>query len=99
MEHTEERRNELPAMRPDRDVEDRVRKVVKEQAQLGVDVDALELASDLYEAGMTSRASVSVMLALESEFGVEFPDSMLRRDVFESIEAIGAAVRQLVAGR
>ncbi|MND09072.1 Aminoacyl carrier protein [compost metagenome] len=63
-----------------------------------MDVDALGLAADLYEAGMTSRASVSVMLALESEFGIEFPDSMLRRDVFESIETIGAAVRQLVPG-
>jgi acyl carrier protein len=97
MEHSEERRGESPPVRSD--VEDRVRSVIKEQAQLGVDADELEPTSDLYEAGMTSRASVSVMLALESEFGIEFPDSMLRRDVFESIEAIGAAVRQLVAGR
>jgi acyl carrier protein len=48
---------------------------------------------------MTSRASVSVMLALEGEFDIEFPDPMLRRDVFQSIEAIGAAVDLLVAKR
>lgn len=97
MEYSEERRGDAPAMRSD--IEDRIRSVLKDQAQLSADVDGLDAAGDLYEAGMTSRASVSVMLALESEFGIEFPDSMLRRDVFESIEAIAAAIQQLVAGR
>jgi acyl carrier protein len=44
---------------------------------------------------MTSHASVNVMLALEDAFDVEFPDEMLRRSVFESISAIGAAVATL----
>ena len=38
------------------------------------------------------------MLALEGEFEVEFPDQMLRRDVFESIAAIDSAVSQLAGG-
>ena len=97
MEYSQERRADSPAMASS--VEDRIRRVLKEQAQLGVDAATLDAAGDLYEAGMTSRASVSVMLALESEFEIEFPDSMLRRDVFQSIEAIAAAVEQLVAGR
>ena len=42
--------------------------------------------------GMTSHASVNVMLALEDEFDVEFPDEMLKRSVFESIAAIAAAL-------
>lgn len=97
MEYSEARRDESPAMLAS--IEERIRGVLKEQAQLGVDITALDSAGDLYEAGMTSRASVSVMLALESEFNIEFPDSMLRRDVFQSIVAIAAAVEQLVAGR
>ena len=76
----------------------RVRQVLKEHGQLSVDVATLVDGSDLYEAGMTSRSSVSVMLALEGEFQIEFPDNMLRRDVFESIEAISAAIDKLVAG-
>ena len=40
------------------------------------------------QAGMTSHASVNVMLALEDAFDVEFPDRMLKRSVFESIAAI-----------
>jgi acyl carrier protein len=76
----------------------RVRQVLKEHGQLSVDIAALADGSDLYEAGMTSRSSVSVMLALESEFQIEFPDSMLRRDVFESVDAISAAIDKLVNG-
>jgi acyl carrier protein len=81
------------------DTRRRIRKVVGEHGQLGADMSALADTGDLYEAGMTSRASVSVMLALESEFEIEFPDTMLRRDVFESVEAICRAVEQLLANR
>jgi acyl carrier protein len=55
------------------------------------------LASNLYRAGLTSHASVNIMLALEAEFDVEFPDRMLRRSVFESIEAISEAIQELRA--
>ena len=60
--------------------------------QIGVD-------TDLYQAGMTSHASVNVMLALEGEFDVEFPDHMLKRSVFESITTIRMAIDELTAGR
>ena len=44
---------------------------------------------------MTSLASVNVMLALEGEFNIEFPDQMLNRSVFASVAAIEAAVRKI----
>jgi len=47
---------------------------------------------------MTSHASVNVMLALEDHFDVEFPDRMLKRDVFESIDAIASAIMELQPG-
>ena len=78
------------------DTERRVRHVLRDHAQLGVDAMSLGVDGDLYEAGMTSRASVNVMLGLETEFDIEFPDSMLRRDVFESIRSIAGAVSTLV---
>jgi acyl carrier protein len=79
-------------------VHDEIRRVVADHARLAVDAAALTADSDLYEAGMTSHASVNVMLALEDAFDVEFPDRMLKRDVFESIESIAAAVTELQAG-
>ena len=72
-----------------------VRQIVKEHGRLAVDVEALGDDASLYEAGMTSHASVNVMLALEGEFDIEFPDHLLKRSVFESINSISAALAQL----
>lgn len=70
----------------------RVRKIIRDNARLGADTDALDSAADLYRAGMTSHASVAVMLALENEFDIEFPDALLSRNVFESIDSIVNAI-------
>jgi acyl carrier protein len=76
-------------------VTDRVRQIIREHGRLAVDVDALADDADLYEAGMTSHASVNLMLALEGAFDIEFPDSMLRRNVFESVSSISDALQTL----
>jgi acyl carrier protein len=47
---------------------------------------------------MTSHASVNLMLALEDRFDVEFPDEMLTRTAFESVEAIRASLSSLGVG-
>jgi acyl carrier protein len=74
---------------------DRIRKILADHARLNVDPATLEEGDDLYQAGMTSHASVQVMLALEDEFDVEFPDAMLKRSVFESIANMAQAVSSL----
>ena len=74
---------------------EQIRTIVNEHGRLPVDADRLPADADLYQAGMTSHASVNVMLALEDAFDVEFPDRMLRRDVFESVAAIEAALTEL----
>ncbi|MGD0981465.1 MAG: acyl carrier protein [Solirubrobacteraceae bacterium] len=72
-----------------------IREVLREHARLPVDVDTLSDDADLFTAGMTSHASVNLMLALEDAFDVEFPDRMLTRSVFESIGAITAAIDEI----
>jgi acyl carrier protein len=74
---------------------DEIRQIIKEHGRLPEDGDGLSADTDLYQAGMTSHASVNVMLALEDHFDVEFPDRMLTRAVFESIASIEAALREL----
>jgi acyl carrier protein len=81
----------------DTDTTQTIRRILKEHGRLSKDVAALAPESDLYEAGLTSHASVNVMLALEGEFEIEFPDHMLKRSVFESIAAISEAVGELQA--
>jgi len=78
---------------------DQIRAILKEHGRLAVDVDTLADDGDLYQAGMTSHASVNVMLALEGTFDVEFPDRMLRRGVFESVSAIRDAITELTKDR
>ena len=75
---------------------DQIRTVLKEHGRLPVDVDALADDADLFQAGMTSHASVNVMLGLEDAFDIEFPDSMLKRSVFESIASMRTALEELV---
>ncbi len=79
------------------EVYSRVKAVLATQAELNQDAVNLDLDDDLFAAGMSSRATVGVMLGLESEFDLEFPDAMLRRDVFESVRAIGNAITSLQA--
>ena len=79
-------------------IEDRVRKVVSVHGRLSADALQLEREADLYRAGLTSHASVNLMLALEDEFDVEFPERLLRRQTFESIALISAALVELSAG-
>ena len=74
---------------------EKIRKILKEHGRLTKDVATLADDADLYQAGMTSHASVNVMLALEGEFDVEFPDNMLKRGVFESIASMRNAITQL----
>ena len=76
-------------------MKDRIRAIIREHARLNVDANQLTDGADLYQAGMSSHASVNVMLALENAFDVEFPDEMLTRNTFASIAAIRDALAQL----
>ena len=76
-----------------------IRAILKEHGRLSVDVATLNEDTDLYQAGLTSHASVNIMLALEGKFDVEFPDRMLKRGVFESLRAINSALTELTASR
>jgi acyl carrier protein len=80
-------------------LDDDIRTILREHGRLAVDVATLADETDLYQAGMSSHASVNVMLALEGKFDVEFPDRMLRRRVFESVAAIRAALQELTSAR
>ncbi len=72
-----------------------IREVLQANGRLPVSALSLHDDDDLYQNGLTSHASVNVMLALEDTFDVEFPDSLLRRDTFKSVAAIRQALTSL----
>jgi acyl carrier protein len=80
-------------------MKDQIRQIVQQHARLATAIDQLSDESDLYQAGLTSHASVNLMLALEEAFEVEFPERMLKRKTFESIGNIHDAIAELVQGR
>lgn len=80
-------------------MDEQIKAILREHARLAVDVNTLDETSDLYQAGLTSHASVNLMLALEDKFEIEFPERMLRRRAFGSISAIRAAIEELTSGR
>ncbi len=73
----------------------KIRKILKDHGRLNQDPESLGTDADLYQAGLTSHASVNVMLALEGEFDIEFPDTMLKRSSFQTISAIQSAIEEL----
>ncbi|MHB8294056.1 MAG: acyl carrier protein [Acidimicrobiales bacterium] len=72
-----------------------IREVLAAYAGLSVDAASVADDDDLYDAGLTSHASVGVMLALEDAFDVVFPEDMLRRSTFASLRSIRQAVTEL----
>ncbi len=72
-----------------------VRQVLRDHGRLIKDIDSLSDDDDLYAAGMASFASVNVMIALEDGFDVEFPEAMLQRQVFQSVESIVSALETI----
>jgi acyl carrier protein len=79
-------------------VNDQIRTILAEHAKLAVDANdraALADGDDLYAAGMTSHASVTVMLACEDEWDIEFPQQMLKKSTFASVDSIAAALAEL----
>ena len=76
-----------------------VKQIVVQHGRLGKDAETLANDSDLYRAGLTSLATVGVMLALEDRFNIEFPNSMLNRKTFSSIAAIAAAIGEIAPAK
>jgi acyl carrier protein len=77
------------------DVDATIREVLEAHGRLPVPVDGLQETDDLFENGLTSHASVNVMLALEDAYDFEFPDELLVKSTFESIAAMRNALNTL----
>jgi acyl carrier protein len=75
----------------------KIRELLAKFGTLPVSVDTLTDTSDLYAAGLSSFASVQLMLGLEEAFDVEFPDQYLNRKSFSSIKSIEETMNAILA--
>ena len=82
--------------------------VVSRRAQIAAIVDALLVGKkiapgvtvdeDLHDRGLTSLDMVNLMLAVEDEFGIEFPQPDLTRENFRTIATLERLVCRVTAG-
>ena len=78
-------------------MEDRIRDILEQFGRLSSPARQIGADADLYEAGLSSLASVNVMLAIEDAFDIAFPDHLLNRRSFQSIASIAGVVSGLAA--
>jgi acyl carrier protein len=77
-------------------MQDQIRDVLAAHGRMAVDPREVDDEADLYKLGLTSHASVDVMLALEDAFDIEFPDEVLKKSTFESVRNITQVIESLV---
>ncbi|WP_332303595.1 acyl carrier protein [Rhizobium sp. GR12] len=76
-----------------------IREILAKFGQLPPPVDTIANEADLYAAGLSSFASVQLMLGIEEAFDIEFPDNLLNRKSFASIKAIEDTVKLILDGK
>ena len=76
-----------------------IRELLVKFGKLPVSVDQVADDADLYAVGLTSFASVQLMLGIEEAFDIEFPDNLLNRKSFASIAAIARTVDHIKDSR
>lgn len=76
-----------------------IREILTKLGGLPVSVETLGDDTDLYTAGLSSFASVQLMLGLEDKFDIEIPDHLLNRKSFSSIDAIAETVAAVQASQ
>jgi acyl carrier protein len=74
-----------------------IRLIVSNHASLTVPMEHLADSDDLYTYGLSSLATVELMLAIEDAFDIELPERLLVRSTFESIDSISEAVADVIA--
>lgn len=76
-----------------------LRAMIKAHARLDVPIDTLGDDVDLYAHGLSSLAVVNMLLAIEDEFEIEFPDAELNRNLFRSVNSLAEKVAQFRNGK
>jgi acyl carrier protein len=77
-------------------IQNEIRDVLAAHGRMAVDAHEVDAHTDLYTLGLTSHATVDVMLALEDAFDIEFPEELLKKSTFESVYNMSQVVESLV---
>ncbi len=79
-------------------VDDELREILQCVGGLSVPAAGLDDNTDLFSAGLSSLATVNVMLAIEQKFDVEIPDELLTRRTFQTLASLRNTLGELRSG-
>jgi acyl carrier protein len=74
-----------------------IRRAIDTKGNLRVPARDLAPGTDLYAAGLTPLAAIDVMIEIERELRIVFPDRMLNRQSMASIEDIASCLSEAAA--
>ena len=74
-----------------------IRGILDKYGKLSVAAADVSDDTDLFTVGLTSHATVNVMLGLEDLYDVEFPEEILKKSTFSSVNSLASALSTLVA--
>lgn len=74
-----------------------IRNIVIESAQLPINAQQISDKMDLDDAGITSLGRMNVIVALEDRLQINFPDDMMTRKNFSSIDAMSKTVSAVLS--
>ncbi|MGU3492408.1 acyl carrier protein [Xanthobacteraceae bacterium A53D] len=77
------------------DAEALVRDVLRQHGKLAASVAGIAADADLYRLGLSSMATVNVMLEIETRLDASIPEEALTRETFRTIAALSALVGSL----
>lgn len=78
-----------------RTVADRLRDLIVESIDEIKDTNAVTSGTRLADMGMDSVSGLDLLLAMEEEFDVKFPEDLLTNEVFESHSSLETALKSL----
>lgn len=74
-------------------MEQTVRRAIARSGNLDADASSIGLGESLYDLGLKSFSCVQLLFTLEEDFGIEIPDELMKRETFQSINSIIAALQ------
>jgi acyl carrier protein len=68
-----------------------------EHLKLVQSVDKIHDDAELTGLGLDSMAATNLMIDIEDEFGITFPDDLLTPETFRTVTTLNSAIQQLLS--
>lgn len=79
--------------------EKKIREIIASNLKTNIDIDDYDANSDLRNIGMDSILFVSIVVAIENEFGIEFPDDKIFISEASTISLLNQIIEETIKNK